>query len=403
MALENKTIEEIKDLIITQLEAELNQTIPILPKNFNRLLSKVLAGVFIILYKKAQFIFLQMFVSQASFDEIEVLGKKIIPLVEWGKLLGIGNPFPSQQTILKLKLTVISIGQILQSGTQFISNNNGLIYITQQNYTLSTGIFYINVICTTGGTEGNLEVDQILNIIDNEGYIDDEAIIDEIIQDGIDSESEEEYRQRVVERFQLQPQGGALADYRIWAQDAPGVYQTYIYTGDPPSNVLIYVAGDNSIYPYRVPSAALLIEVGNVCTYDPETGLATRKPVNAIIDPDYDETYGNVLPIDPHFFDVTVFNLEAEDLPYVKNLIQQSLNSYFFEREPFIKGLSLLPIKNKISQAAIIGLIFDIVNVNNGSFSGANLILSGSLVPIESYTLGEGELAVFNILTYTSL
>ena len=67
MALENKTVAEINELIIDQLEAAFNQVIPILPKNFCRVLAKIFAGVFIILYKTSQWIFLQIFVSTASF------------------------------------------------------------------------------------------------------------------------------------------------------------------------------------------------------------------------------------------------------------------------------------------------------------------------------------------------
>lgn len=400
MALENKTVAEINELIIDQLEAAFNQVIPILPKNFCRVLAKVFAGIFIILYKTSQWIFLQIFVSTASFKEVTILGKKITPLIEWGKLLGVGTPTPAVQTELRVLIKVNTLGETLPSGTQFISNINGLIYITQQSYFLDTVSFIINIICTEGGINGNLETGTTISTVNTLGYIDNDNTVFFTDVSGIDSENEEQYRQRVVERFQLQPQGGALADYRIWSQDAPGVLQTYIYTGDPPSNVLIYVAGDPDIYPFRVPSSALLVQVGNVCTYDPISGLATRKPPTAIIDPAGDESYGNVLPIIPKFFDVIIYNLAAGDLTYVKNLIQQALSKYFFNREPFIKGLSVPPEKNKISQSAINGIVYDVTNANNASFTNAALIFES--LPIESYVLGEGELAVLGNLSYAS-
>jgi hypothetical protein len=401
MALENKTVAEINQLIIDQLEAAFNQVIPILPKNFCRVLAKIFSGVFIILYKVSQWIFLQMFVSTASFKQVEIFGKKITPLIEWGILLGVGTPFPSQQAILKTIIQVNSPGETLFSGTQFISTINGLTYITQQDYLLDSGIpYFIDVICTEGGIAGNLEVGQILSTVNTLEIIENDCEISEILQNGVDTEKEEQYRQRVVERFQLQPQGGALADYRIWSQDASGVYQTYIYTGDPPSNVLIYVAGDPELYPFRIPSAALLIDVGNVCTYVPATGLAKRKPVNAIIDPAYDESYGNVLPIIITLFQVKIYNLVADDLDYVKNLINAALFNYFFDKEPFIQGLSIPPAKNKIFQAAINGIIYDIVNVNNASFTNATLLFE--YLPIESHVLGQGELVGVNDIIYES-
>ena len=401
MSLENKTVLEIKQIIIDQLEAAFNQLIPILPKNFCRVLSKVLAGVFIILYKVSQWIFLQIFVSTASFQEVEIFGKKIRPLIEWGRLLSVGDPFPSIQTRLKITISVNSPGETLPSGTQFLSTINGLIYITQQDYLLDAGIpYYIDIICTEGGAEGNLEVGQTISTVNTLGIIENDGEVYEILESGLDAESESSYRQRVVERFQLQPQGGALADYRIWSKDAPGVYQTYIYTGDTPGHVLIYVAGNIEIYPFRYPTSGLLIAVGYACTYDPITGLATRKPVTAIIDPAGDGSYGNVLPINNVFFDVVIYNLIADDLVYVKNLIQKAIGDFIFSREPYILGLSILPKKDKISQSALIGIVYDIVNVNNGSFSSLSLLLLGS--PIESYVLGEGELSILNLLTYVS-
>jgi len=400
MSLENKTVSEINQLIIDQLEAAFNQLIPILPKNFCRVLAKILSGVFIILYKSSQWIFLQIFVSTASFKEVTIYGKKITPLTEWGKLIGVGTPFPSLQARLQIKIFVNNLGETLPSGTQFLSTINGLIYITQQDYLLDLAIFYIDVICTTGGIAGNLEVGQIVSVVNTAGYIENDGEVFFIIQSGTDSESEEQYRQRVVERFQLQPQGGALADYRIWSQDAPGVYQTFIYTGDIPGHVLIYVAGDPEIYPFRYPTPGLLINVGNVCTYNPITGFATRKPVTAIIDPAGDGSYGNVLPIDVIFFDVIIYNLVADDLIYIKSLIQQAIGDFIFSREPYILGLSILPKKEKISQSALVGIVYDIVNANNASFTSASLLFSG--LPTESYILGEGQLAVLNLLTYVS-
>nr|MCH9737100.1 hypothetical protein [Actinomycetes bacterium] len=61
MSLTTPTTKEISDNIIAQLEASFSQTIPLLQKAFFRVLSTVLAGVFILLYKYGGFMFLQMF------------------------------------------------------------------------------------------------------------------------------------------------------------------------------------------------------------------------------------------------------------------------------------------------------------------------------------------------------
>ncbi len=397
MALENRTISEINKLIIDQLEAQFNKIIPLLPKAFIRILAKVLAAVSIILYKIAGWIFLQIFVSTASFEEVTIYGQKLTPLIEWGRLKGIGDPTAAVQAEYDLDITVNSLGSTLPSGTQFLSTLNNVIYITQQSYLLSNPTETIQVIATMGGTVGNLSVSDILSTVNTLGIIDNDGTISAVLTTGVDAETEASYRQRVVEAFQLQPQGGAYADYRLWASDVPGVLQTYIYTGDTPANVIVYVAGDSAIYPDRIPDTALLEAVGNAIDFDPDTTLSTRRPITAIIDPAGDGSYGNVLPVIIKPFDVDVTGVIVDDLATVKTEIKAALNIYFLGREPYIIGLSLPPALNTISQSNIIGIVNDIVQSHNGSFTTA--ILELDEVTIQNYVAQEGELAKLDVLT----
>jgi len=397
MALENRTVSEINTLIINQIEAQINQTIPILPVSVTRILAKILSGIFIILYKDSQYIFLQLFVSTASFKEVTLYGKKITPLIEWGVLIGIGRPLAATQSQLELEIIVNSIGETLPTGTQFISSITGLIYITQEDYVLTAGPDTIEVICTTPGIAGNLEVGQILSLANTIGIIENDSDITDIVVAGVDGETEAAYRQRVVERFQLKPQGGALSDYRIWSNEVAGVLQVYVYTDDP-GNVLIYVAGDPDVYADRIPSAGLLLSVGVACTYDPLTTLATRKPLTTILDPAGDESYANVLPVSIKTFDITIASLVVDDIVTVKAQIRSALDSFFLSREPYILGLSVLPQKNEVSTSLIVAIISDVVSANNGSFLSAALYFEGNVVT--SYILSEGELCDLDTITY---
>ena len=399
MALETKTIQQINDLIINQLEAQFGKTFPILPKSFIRILSKTFAGIFIILYKGAGWIFLQLFVSTASFKDVIFSGKTINPLKEWGRLVGVGDPNPATQAELTILVNVNSIGETLFAGTQFSSTINNIIYITQENYTLDAATKSINVIAVTGGTIGNLEIGDTLTLVNTLGIIENDADITAVITTATDAETETNYRRRVSERFQLQPQGGAYADYRIWASEVPGVLQTYIYAGDPPSNVMVYVAGDSTIYINRVPDSALLLAVAEAIEFDPDTGNATRRPIGAVIDPDGDLSYANILPITNVVFDIEItgFTIDAELETNVIADIQDALEDYMLEREPFIEGLSIPPKKNTITQANVIGIINDIVRANSGSFLTAIVSIGGIIST--NYSLLQGELAMMGTLT----
>jgi hypothetical protein len=400
MTFESKTISQINDLIISQLEAQFGKIIPILPKSFIRILAKVLSSVFIILYKVAGWLFLQWFVSTASTEEITILGKKITPLIEWGKLVGVGEPDPATQFECETEVIVNDIGSILYAGTQFLSTINDVLYITQETYTLDTATKTITVIATTGGEIGNLEVGDTLTLTNTLGIIENEAAITTIITTAVDSEDlDTDYRARVKERFQLQPQGGAYADYRIWASDVPGVLQTYIYSGDIPTHVLVYVSGDPDIYVNRIPNAALLLAVAEAIEYDPDTGEANRRPLGAIIDPDGDGSYTNIKSIILVECDVNITSLvvAVDDEATVKANIKTSLTDYFLTRETYIEGLSLPPKKDKITQANLIGIVDDIVKAYSGTFASAILTING--VTYSTYNLLEGRLAKLRYLT----
>jgi len=394
--LENRSIQQINDILIAQLEAQTAKIFPILPKSFLRILSKLLSSVFIILYKTSGWIFLQIFVSTASFKPITILGKTITPLIEWGRLVGIGDPEPATAAEITVLVNVNDIGSILYAGTQWISNINNVVYINQENYTLDVATKSINLIAVTPGVIGNLAISDVVSLTSTLGIIENDAAITAIITIAVDSENEVDYRQRVSERFQLQPQGGAYADYRIWGSAVPGVEQIYVYTGDIPTEVLIYVSGDPDLYTDRIPNSALLLAVGNVIDFNPDTGKADRRPIGAIIDPDGDLSYGNVKAITIKTFDIEITQLVVDDISTVNSAIKTALEDYMFEREQYIEGLSLPPKKNTITQANVIGIINDIVRAYSGTFLTAIISISG--VISTNYSLLEGELAKLGTL-----
>ena len=390
MALEQKTVDEIYNLIMEQMKAEIGENIPILPKSFISIFSKVLAGVFMILYKSCSWIFLQIFVSTASFDEITVLGNKITPLIEWGRLIGIGDPAPAAQAKITAIVNVKSIGSTMFSGTQFISSLNGLTYITTKSYTFNSEEETIELTCSESGSKGNMHKGDTLNISSPLSSIEGTITVNDLISVGTDRENETSYREKIKNRFQLQPQGGALSDYRQWSKEVEGVANAYIYTGEP-GNVMIYILADSSVYEDRIPDDALLKKVGEYIDKDPSTGLASRRPIGAIIDPDGDKSYKNIKPIVIKEFDVEITEMEVENIEEISLKIKESLTSYYLEREPYLDGLSLPPSKNVINETNITALIDDILSASNGSFTTAINLLNDSVTP--RYTLKEGEVA----------
>lgn len=397
MAFENKTVEDINELIVTGLESELSTTFRLLPKSFIRVLAKVFSGVFITLYKQQAWIFLQLFVDTATFEEIEVLGKRLRPLVLWGELVGVGAPGEATQWAGTTIVTVTSIDTYLPKGTQLKNAATGKIYITTEAKLLSNASETVSVKCTEAGTAGNLSSGDILVTVSPLSMIDRNCTVASTTIEATDSENEDTYRNRVRNRWRVQPQGGSLADYRKWAGEVDGVLNTYIYKDDDTaSGVLIYVAVDTSVSSNRIPSSAKLIEVGEACTYDPSTGEA-RKPIGAVIDPTGNGSYSNVKAVTVKSFDVYITGYSEDELDEFKSSCKSNLKEYFLEREPYVRGLSIDNNRSdRVSNSNIVGIVNDIAESYSGYFSGITLKKDNS--EISSYSLGRGELAVLGKL-----
>ena len=388
MSTTTPTTKEINDNIIAQLEAALSQSIPLLPKAFLRVLAKVLAGVFVILYKYGGFIFLQMFVSTASAKDTIINGQTVNPLTEWGRLIGVGDPVPATSAELLIDITVEIQAGTLLSGTQLINSDNGVTYITLASVLLNAPTVQATVLAVSdqqgGGGEGvigNLDPGAVLSFANALPNVSRNAVVDSQTVTGADAEAIEVYRQRVIDRFQKRPQGGALADYEQWGEETAGIINVYPYTSDCPGQVDCYCEAtiESSGSSDGIPTNAQLQAVLDLINLD-DNGLASRRPANAL---------ANTFPITRIPFDVRVTGLLVDNLAQVQADITTAITEYFLDREPFIDGLSIPPRQDRISNSAVAGIVEDIVNAAGGVFSG--VIVSQSTITIIVYSLGIGE------------
>jgi uncharacterized phage protein gp47/JayE len=395
MAYENKKISDIYALLSAGVQQEFNKKFRLLPKSFLNVIFKVFSGVYITLYKLIGWFFLQLFPATASWDTVTVLGVQVRPLVRWGVLLGIGEPNEATQWEGTGLATVVLAGSVLDSGTQLKSTITGKIYLIIATVTLVGATTPIGLKCSSSGTIGNLEVGDELVFVNPLGTIGKSVSITAVTTDAVDAETEAHYRARVVNRYQVQPQGGALADYRNWAADVDGVSQTYIYKdSNSATGVLIYVAGNSDIYADRIATTALCKAVGAACTYDPDTGKATRKPIGAILDPDNDESYRNVLSVSVKGFVVYVTGVSGATAADFADSAKSLIADYFLSREPYIRGLSVdTDVSNKVAVNNVRGIVNDVAESLKASFDDVTIKQNGSTVTSAApYELADGEL-----------
>lgn len=393
MAYKNKSIKEVEALLINSFEHEFNKKLRLLPKSFIRVFCRVLAGVFIILYKQIGWYFLQLFPETADWQEVTILEQRIRPLVKLGALFGIGEPLAGVQWQGIIEVDVLKTGGVLYSGTQLKSSVTGKLYVASETKTLLLNKESVKVVCTEIGTAGNLEKNDVLNFVNPYGFIKSEAVILEVERMGLDEELEANYRERLINRFRLQPQGGALADYRIWAADVPGVLRVYPYNDkEQPGGVLLYVSGIPSVFNDRIPDKGLLKKVGEVCTYDPETGKAIRKPLTAMLDPKNNGSYENIKPISVIEIEVAVTGVTGIAPADFAELIKPALKNYFLDRDLYIRGLSDDNNRtNVVSKNHVITVINQIAVTAKAVFE--EVVLKKENVVFSSYVLDDGKLA----------
>ena len=124
MSLSPPSIATLSTAIEAQLTSQLS-TVPLLPKSFSLVIAKVLAGVFVILWKYAGWIFLQMFVAYATMDEVTINGKRVRPLVELGRQYGVRDPTAATRAVLVVEFDVTTQSGTLPAQTALLRTETG--------------------------------------------------------------------------------------------------------------------------------------------------------------------------------------------------------------------------------------------------------------------------------------
>lgn len=393
MSTANKTTLELTNNIIAQLESTLGQSIPFLPKSFMRVLARAIAAVYILLYKYIGFGIRQGFVKYASTESTTVNGRVFTPLFEWGELIGVGRPATATQAELQITVTVENQVGNLASGSQLIYQPTGVTYITLGTVALNAPTVVATVRAVgdqTGGNGagviGNVPPGESLSFANPLDNVARDTLVDSIITNGADGEDLEVYRQRVLGRMRSRPQGGALSDYRLWGEEPAGIVTVYPYTSAScPGQVDVYVEAtpESSGNPDGIPTTPQLQEVLDAINYN-EDGLANRRPVGALV---------NTLPITRTGFGVVVLDLTAEDVAGVQAQVTDALEQYIAERRPFIVGLDFPPRFDRITNAAVSGVVDDVVSAAGGTFNG--VVITLGFATVTAYNLGPGEEAKF--------
>lgn len=115
-------------------------------------------------------------------------------------------------------------GTVVPEGTIF--SGVDVEYETTQEITIGSGATEVTIRALDAGAAGNLEEGEIVNMVGTiDGTDGTGAVV--MLDGGVDEESDELLRERILMRIQNPPMGGDVADYVQWALSIPGVTRAW--------------------------------------------------------------------------------------------------------------------------------------------------------------------------------
>jgi hypothetical protein len=386
------TLKELYDGIIADLQTEYGTSIPFFGKIFLRALAMVQAGklklFYLVLGKLQKNIFIDTAESENSGGTLERFGR-----IKLGR-----NPYAAVAGQYQLTVTG-SIGATIPASTTFKSNDDSLspgkLFILDVAYVLVALSDTITVRALEAGVSSKLLVNDKLTATAPIANVDKIATILLEPIAPIDSEDIEDYRDKGIEAYQLEPAGGSPGDYRIWGYDVAGVKKLYPFAKTGYANEInLYIEANavDSIDGLGTPSAGMLTDVEAVTELDPDI----TKPI--------DERGRRPLGVHQiHYLPIVVKEVDIEIngfvglTPTIEASILSALTTEINKIRPFVAGADVLDFKNDILDVNKIVNI--ILTVKPGSTFGT-VVLKIDGVSLPTFTFSYGDIPHLNSVTY---
>lgn len=386
------SINQIYESILSQLESEYGIELSPFGKVFLKALALVQAGKLKLLYLHLGEVQKNIFPDTA--DPESVGGT----LERFGRVKLNRDRFPA--TAGKYSVTVTgTAGAVVPPQTTFKSNddssNPGMLFICDSGYTLTGSGDSFHVRALVAGTGSQLNVGDQLTATIPLANVDQVVTVDVEITTPLAAETIEDYRDKILLAFRLEPQGGAGSDYTLWALDAQGVKMVYPYAkSGAPGEIDVFVEATiaDSTDGKGTPSQAILDAVADVIEVDPNNSNIYergRRPLGVL--------NVNVIPVTVLEVDITITSfsgLTAEIESAIEDGLEDDINTI----RPFVASRDVLEDKNDILDTNRI--IAQILSIRPGSSFGA-ITLSVGGVEYTSFTFVDGDIPHLNSVTFS--
>ncbi len=378
------TLAQLRADIISKIESEYAITLPSYGKNFLRVLAGVQAGMLWLYYKYLATI--QKNILPDTADPEEMGGT----LDRFGRIKLGRNRYPAKSGSYTVQVNGV-FGSVIPASTTFKSDDNSLnagrLFILDVAYSIAVGTNTITLRALDSGTNAKLSIGDTLTITSPLAGINSDALVTVELIEPKESETVEDYRRKIIESYRLEVQGGAGADYRLWAYDVQGVKNSYPFAGGVTNSVNLYIESTiaSSTDGKGTPSAITLQDVKDAIEL-PTLTRPSRKPLTV------DVNYIATTPLDVK---VKINNFVGSVAD--KLLIDNAIESYLKSLRPFVASIDVLSEKNDVlNNNSIISIILQ--SVPTVTFTSVDLIVNA--VAVSNYTFTNGDIPYLMPINY---
>lgn len=257
------TPQELRDQNYNELEAEIEGSNPRLQNSFLNGIAKMTALAVHGCYIYLKYLFRQIFVTTADSEFLDLHGSplgidRLEALASSGNVTVTGNN-----------------GVSIPQGT-LLQRSDGIQYRVTTGQVIALGVATCPVESVDFGLTTNALVSDTLTFVSPLAGVDSTATVASGgLTGGADTESDDDYKARILVRKRQPPQGGAEYDYITWAKEVASVTRAWA-TGleDGLGSVTVRFMMDDK-YADGIP---LAVDVTNVQAYIEDT---TRRPITA--------------------------------------------------------------------------------------------------------------------------
>lgn len=377
-------LSELYTSVLSDLEAEYAESIPLFGKNFLRAVAAVQAAKLNILYRLVGSTQKNIWVDTA---DSELVGGT---LERFGRVKLKRDRFPA--TAGQYDVTVTgTIAATIAASTTFKSDDSSLsagkLFVLDVAHVMVTSSDTITLRALEAGLDSQLLVTDTLTATSPIANVDSVVTVTAESVTPLAAETLEDYRGKIELAFRLEAQGGASSDYILWSFDAQGVAGVYPFakTGSANEvNIFIEATIADSTDGKGTPTAPILADVVTVIEFDPDTTLSLyergRRPLGLFA--------ANVIAITIKEVTIEITGFVGLTIA-IETAIFNALEAQINTIRPFIAGADVPENQNDILDTNKI--ISTILAANAGSIFGA-VALEIDAVPMTSTTFINGDI-----------